>query len=44
MTEVDWAEWHDAYDDPDSWLSRRLAAVRRRIGEALDDQPAARSG
>ena len=39
MTDLDWAAWHDAYDEPDSWLSRRLAVVRRRIGEALDGQP-----
>src|SRR6476646_7336663 len=36
----DWAEWHRAYDDPESRLSRRLRVVQRRLGEALD----ARSG
>lgn len=33
----DWIEWHEAYEDPASSLSRRLAVVRRRLGEALDD-------
>lgn len=32
----DWVAWHGSYDDADSSLSRRLAVVRRRIGEALD--------
>lgn len=32
----DWRVWHDAYADPASAQSRRLAVVRRRIGEALD--------
>lgn len=33
---IDWSTWHEAYDDPESSLARRLAVVRRRIGEALD--------
>jgi len=32
----DWEEWYEAYADPDSDLSRRLALVRTRIGECLD--------
>ena len=32
----DWHEWHRQYDDPDSSLSKRLVAVRRRLGELLD--------
>jgi hypothetical protein len=32
----DWVGWHQAYDDPESSLSKRLAVVRRRIGECLD--------
>jgi hypothetical protein len=32
----DWEEWYEAYADPDSVLSRRLAVVRTRIGECLD--------
>ncbi|HEV7720468.1 MAG TPA: class I SAM-dependent methyltransferase [Iamia sp.] len=32
----DWVRWHEAYDDPDSSLARRLVVVRRRIAEALD--------
>ena len=33
---TDWRAWHRSYADPDSSLSRRLAVVRRRIGEVLD--------
>lgn len=33
---TDWVEWHDAYRDPGSPLSGRLAVVQRLIGEALD--------
>ena len=33
---TDWAAWHDAYDDPDSPLSRRLAEVQRQVGAGLD--------
>ncbi|MGW3019611.1 methyltransferase [Streptomyces longwoodensis] len=36
---MDWHTWHRAYDAPDSYLSRRLALVRERIAEALDDAP-----
>jgi hypothetical protein len=32
---TDWPAWHRQYDDADSSLARRLAVVRRRIGEAL---------
>jgi hypothetical protein len=32
---TDWVAWHEAYDDPDSGLTRRLRAVRRRIRDAL---------
>ena len=32
---TDWRAWHSHYDDPSSKLSRRLAVVRRLIGEAL---------
>ena len=38
----DWVAWHRAYEDDDSSLSRRLAVVRRRVGEALDAGPAGR--
>jgi hypothetical protein len=37
---MDWKQWHDRYDDPESVLARRLATVRARIGEALDTAPA----
>ncbi|GAA5201478.1 hypothetical protein GCM10023322_81520 [Rugosimonospora acidiphila] len=36
MTGKSWTQWHTAYDDPDSELSRRLVAVRERIRTALD--------
>jgi len=35
---VDWARWHDAYDD-DSPLARRLVVVQARIRELLDRAP-----
>jgi hypothetical protein len=34
-----WVEWHHAYDDPSSSLSRRLIAVRRLVGDCLDVAP-----
>ena len=34
----DWVEWHRAYDDPSSRLSRRLAVVQRELRRALDEQ------
>ncbi|WP_435613182.1 methyltransferase domain-containing protein [Streptomyces sp. bgisy159] len=37
---MDWHEWHQAYDAPGSYLSRRLALVQRRIADALDEAPA----
>jgi hypothetical protein len=40
VTTADWAAWHDGYDDPESWLHQRLAVVRRRVAQALDEQPA----
>jgi hypothetical protein len=36
MAAMDWVEWHAAYGDPVSSISRRLTVVRRRIGETLD--------
>jgi hypothetical protein len=36
---VDWRRWHEDYDDPDSALSRRLAAVQRHVRLALDRAP-----
>jgi hypothetical protein len=36
---VDWRTWHDQYDDPDSWMTRRLRAVQTQIREALDSSP-----
>lgn len=34
-----WQRWHDDYADPDSVLSRRLAAVVGRLREAIDAAP-----
>ncbi|HEY1700924.1 MAG TPA: class I SAM-dependent methyltransferase [Trebonia sp.] len=36
MSRNDWFEWHSPYDDPGSYLSRRLAMVNKRLAEALD--------
>ena len=32
----DWVDWHRAYEDPESRLSRRLAVVQRCLREAID--------
>lgn len=34
-----WLRWHDAYDDPHSALSRRLALVQDQVRLALDAAP-----
>jgi hypothetical protein len=39
VTERDWYAWHRDYDDPDSALGRRLAAVQDQIRAALDAAP-----
>jgi hypothetical protein len=36
----DWAQWHTGYDDPSSFLSARLRAVRARLAQAIDTAPA----
>ena len=36
---MDWHAWHDDYDRPDSYLTRRLAAVQQQIRLALDTAP-----
>jgi len=36
---VDWHEWHDLYENPQSWLGRRLTVVQERLRIALDDAP-----
>jgi hypothetical protein len=36
---MDWSEWHDDYDLPDSDLARRLQVVREQIRQALDACP-----
>jgi len=35
----DYAEWHRAYDDPSSQLSRRLRVVQAYLRRAIDDHP-----
>jgi hypothetical protein len=37
---VDWVAWHEAYDDPASGLSARLALVKQHLAAALDRAPA----
>lgn len=32
----DWLDWHGAYDDPASSLSKRLAVVQRHVRDAID--------
>src|SRR5437868_12138399 len=36
-TARDWVEWHRAYDDPESRLSRRLRVVQQHLRDAIDD-------
>ena len=35
----DWAAWHEAYDDPSSFLNVRLRMVRQRLSEAIGAAP-----
>jgi hypothetical protein len=42
MTRRDWQAWHAPYDEPGSYLARRLAVVQGRIREALDAAPPGR--
>jgi hypothetical protein len=39
MTNWDWSAWHRDYDDPDSALAQRLAAVQGQIQAALEVAP-----
>jgi hypothetical protein len=39
---MDWAAWHEAYDDPSSPLSARLRCVRAHLSGAIDQAPAGR--
>ncbi len=34
----DWSDWHRAYDDPSSALSRRLRVVQAYLRQAVDDR------
>jgi hypothetical protein len=36
---VDWRTWHDEYDQPDSWMARRLVVVQHWIRQVLDGAP-----
>jgi hypothetical protein len=36
---TDWSAWHSDYDDPSTGLAKRLAAVQRRLAEAVDAAP-----
>ena len=40
MAGRDWVAWHRGYDEPDSTLARRLAAVQGRIRDAVTSRPA----
>jgi Methyltransferase domain len=42
VTGKDWYAWHEAYEDPESGIARRLTAVQRAIVEALDGYPPGR--
>ncbi len=39
---MDWADWHEHYDDPASPLSTRLRCVRGHLSDAIDQAPAGR--
>jgi len=39
VTERDWYAWHHDYDEPDTALAQRLAAVQHQIKTALDVAP-----
>lgn len=39
MDDGHWVAWHESYEDPASRLNKRLAAVKRRLGDALDQRP-----
>ena len=36
VTPSRWAQWHEPYDDPTSYLSNRLAEVQRQTAQVLD--------
>jgi hypothetical protein len=40
VTHQDWVEWHRAYEDPNSLLSRRLELVQGHLRAELDRAPA----
>jgi Putative methyltransferase len=40
VAQQDWVRWHEPYEDPDSYLSQRLAIVQGAIRDALEAAPA----
>src|SRR3954454_20737003 len=36
---MDWRQWHDDYERPDSSISRRLRCIREQLALALDGCP-----
>ncbi|MFL6122799.1 class I SAM-dependent methyltransferase [Actinophytocola sp.] len=36
---MDWRTWHDEYDQPGSWMARRLEVVQHWIRAVLDSSP-----
>ncbi|MGD0393238.1 MAG: class I SAM-dependent methyltransferase [Acidimicrobiales bacterium] len=42
VDEEHWVRWHEAYEDPTSFLSRRLSIVQKRLGQMLDRCPRGR--
>jgi hypothetical protein len=39
---MDWASWHEAYDNPSSSLSARLRCVQAHLSDAVDRAPPGR--
>lgn len=39
MSSTHWQSWHEPYDQPNSYLARRLAVVQRNIKDVLDAAP-----
>jgi hypothetical protein len=39
VSERDWFDWHNPYDDPDSGLSRRLSWVQEQVRAVLNGAP-----
>jgi hypothetical protein len=39
----DWVAWHEAYEDPTSSLGRRLAIVKQRLAQVVDEAATAQA-